>query len=119
MSAAVIAGTSTWVCPPEGPEIGSEADALDVIGQTYGTDVECVVLPVTRLAADFFDLRTRLAGEMLQKFVNYRLRVVILGDIDEHIGRSGALADFVRESNRGRQVWFLATRAELESRLGG
>ena len=46
-----------------------------------------------------------------------RRRVAILGDIGEAVARSAALRDFVRESNRGRHVWFVADRMELERRL--
>lgn len=118
MSDTTIAEVPVWVCPEDGPTMRSEADAVDVIGQTYGSEAELIVIPVGRLGADFFTLRTRVAGEMLQKFVNYRLRVAIVGDIAEHVESSSALADFVRESNRGNQVWFAASREELESRLG-
>ncbi|MFC7614763.1 DUF4180 domain-containing protein [Actinokineospora soli] len=77
-----------------------------------------MALPVSRLAPEFFDLSTRVAGEMLQKLVNYRLSVAIVGDIDEHVARSSALADFVRESNRGKHVWFVPDVASLAERLG-
>ena len=58
-----------------------------------------------------------LAGEVMQKFVNYQRQVVILGDLAEAVAASDALRDFVRESNRGRSVWFVADRAELEAKL--
>jgi hypothetical protein len=48
--------------------------------------------------------------------VNYGLRLAVVGDISELLERSGALRDFVRESNRGRQVWFVADEAELAAR---
>lgn len=75
------------------------------------------MLPVRRLADEFFTLRTGVAGELVQKFVNYRLPVVVVGDISAHVARSIALRDFVTESNRGRQLWFVETMAELEERL--
>ena len=90
-------------------------DVLDaLIPAVYGTGVEWVAIPVSRLAPEFFDLSTRVAGEMLQKLLNYQLKVAVVGPIDSP---SAALADFVRESNRGRQVWFVADLAELERRL--
>ena len=55
---------------------------------------------------------------MIQKFVNYGIRLVILGDVARHVAESDALRDFIRETNRGTQVWFLSDRAELEARLG-
>jgi len=51
----------------------------------------------------FFDLRTGFAGELLQKFSNYRMQIAIIGDFGVY--RSKALHDFVRESNRGNCVF--------------
>lgn len=74
-------------------------------------------MPVTRLPPEFFSLRSGLAGHMTQKFVNYRFQLAILGDVSAHLAGSQALRDFVRESNRGRQLWFVATEEELNQRL--
>ena len=76
-------------------------------------------MPVARLDPAFFDLRSGVAGDIVQKFVNYGLRLAVVGDISESLERSGALRDFVRESNRGRQVWFVADEAELARRWSG
>ncbi|GIJ47080.1 hypothetical protein Val02_39660 [Virgisporangium aliadipatigenens] len=104
---------SVFEVPADGPVIDN---ALDVIGDAFGTGAETVVIPVERLDPAFFDLRTGIAGEMFQKFVNYRLRLVILGDVGAHVAASNAFRDLVRESNRGRHVWFVANRAELAAR---
>ena len=53
---------------------------------------------------------------MLQKFVTYQFRVVILGEISEYLKASSALNDFVRECNRGCQMWFVESRAQLDER---
>lgn len=110
-------GTAVFVCPADGPPLRDGADALEVIGAALGADAELVVLPVRRLTDDFFALRTGVAGEIAQKFVNYRLRLAVLGDISRHLAASSALRDFVRESNRGRQLWFLTDVDELDERL--
>ncbi|MBV8683896.1 MAG: DUF4180 domain-containing protein [Caulobacteraceae bacterium] len=73
------------------------------------------MIPVSRIDDAFFQLRTRLAGGIVQKFVNYRLRLVVLGDISPWTDKSEALQDYVRESNRGRALWFVTDLAELES----
>lgn len=101
--------------PAEGKKI---VDALDLIGEAFGNEaVDVVAVPVGRLPDEFFELRSGILGEMAQKFVNYRLRLVIVGDISEHVARSDALRDFVYETNRGNQLWFVADAAELERRL--
>lgn len=112
-----LAGTTALACAPDGPKICGGDDATDVIGAALGHGVELVVLPVRRLAVEFFTLRTGVAGEVVQKFVNYRLRLAVVGDISGHVTRSIALRDFVVEANRGRQLWFVDTPAELAERL--
>ena len=54
---------------------------------------------------------------MIQKFVNYGIRAVFVGDVAAPVAASDALRDFIRESNRGRHVWFVADLAELEAKL--
>ncbi len=76
-----------------------------------------VVIPTDRLTPDFFQLRTGLAGEILQKFVNYGLRLAIIGDLSRFTSNSTALRDLIYESNRGNSVWFLADLGEVKKRL--
>jgi hypothetical protein len=104
------------VCAPDGPAVQTDGDALNLIAEALGHQVELVAIPVARLSAEFFSLGTGLAGAITQKFVNYRLRLAIVGDIARHDG-SSALRAFVTEANRGGQLWFVADLAELESRL--
>jgi hypothetical protein len=75
------------------------------------------VIPTTRLREDFFDLKTRIAGEMVHRILLYKLRLAILGDISKYIDESVSFRDFVIESNRGNQIWFVATLDELAQRL--
>ncbi|MFH8366609.1 DUF4180 domain-containing protein [Streptomyces sp. NPDC018031] len=107
------------MCAAEGETIGSERDALDLIGDAGYQGAQWVVLPAERLGEEFFRLRTRVAGDIIQKFVNYRMGLIVLGDISVHTEASSALRDFVRECNRGRQTWFLADAEELRERLKG
>jgi hypothetical protein len=110
-------GTPALFCAAGGPLLRSENDAVDVIGQAYGTDVEVVVLPVERLDPDFFRLATGVAGGIVQKFTNYGLRLVIRGDVSAHMRRSPTFRAFAEEANRARHVWFVTDDAELEARL--
>jgi hypothetical protein len=112
-----IHDVSVLVCAPDGEKLKSERDALDLIGEATSYGAELILVPVERLAEDFFQLRTGLAGQIIQKFVTYRRQLVILGDISQHIAESRALRDFVYETNRGNQVWFVANLQELTERL--
>jgi hypothetical protein len=102
---------------PDSPVLRTEQDALDVLGDAFGVHAELVVVPVSRLAQEFFTLDSGLAGAIIQKFVTYHRRLVILGDIAGQLAGSSALRAFVYESNRGNHVWFLADRDELDQRL--
>ncbi|MFF3341446.1 DUF4180 domain-containing protein [Streptomyces flavidovirens] len=107
------------MCAAEGEAISRESDALDLIGDASYQGAQWVVIPAERFDEAFFQLRTRVAGDIIQKFANYRVGIVILGDISRHTAASSALRDFVRECNRGRQTWFLADAEELRERLKG
>jgi hypothetical protein len=100
-----------------GPRIRDERDAIDLIGETFGQDVDWILIPTERLDPSFFDLSTRHAGGFLQKLVNYRLKAAIVGDIEAHVARSNALRDFVRESNAGAQLWFTPSCEAFTARL--
>lgn len=106
-----------FACPPDGKKIQNDRDAVDLIGEAYQYGAGIVLIPAERLDDDFFRLETRIAGEILQKFVNYKLRVAIMGDISQHVAKSSALRDFVYESNRGDHIWFVLNRQELNQKL--
>jgi hypothetical protein len=117
MRTDTIHGHAVLFLDAEGPSISTSEDASDLVGSAWSEHATLIAIPVARLDPAFFRLETRLAGEVIQKLVNYRLQLAILGDIEEHLDASGALRDFVWESNRGEHVWFLADEAALEARL--
>jgi len=102
---------------PQGPPLDSEAAALDLIGEAYAHDVDTVAVPVERCPDAFFQLATGVAGAVAQKFVNYQCRLVVMGDISQHVSRSTAFRDFVHETNRRGQMWFVDSEDELAERL--
>ncbi len=63
----------------------------------------------------FFSLRSGLAGEILQKFINYHVKLAIYGDFSQYT--SQALHDFIYECNKGKDVFFTATKEEAIQRL--
>ena len=78
---------------------------------------ELVLLPAGRLSASFFQLRTGLAGAIVQKFANYRMRLAIVGAISPEDLESTALRAYILECNRGKSVWFLDNMDGLIKRL--
>lgn len=110
-------GVAVWHAPADGPALSTEQDAVDLIGATYGLGADVLVVPVERFADRFFDMHAKLIGHFFSKIVQYGFRLVLLGDVRQHAEASAAFRDVVLESNRGRDVWFVADLAELDTRL--
>ena len=90
--------------------INNVQDVLDLFGELYGQYYDGIILYERNIIPDFFDLQTKLAGEILQKFSNYRIRLVIVGDWSKYTSRS--LEAFITESNRGKTVNFSSSLTE-------
>ena len=112
-----VHGVRVLNCPTTGTQIRTDRDAVDLIATALEHRASLVVIPVERLAGTFFDLKTRTAGEILQKFVTYGVRVAVIGDISCHLSVSSSLRDFVSECNGGANIWFVADINELDKRL--
>ncbi|WP_367915063.1 DUF4180 domain-containing protein [Leadbetterella sp. DM7] len=90
--------------------IRSTEDALDLLGNIYYQGFDGLILHRENITPDFFDLKNKMAGDILQKFSNYRVRLAIVGDFSEFSGKS--LRDFIFESNKGKLVNFVGTMDE-------
>lgn len=110
-------GTRVLALDPAGRPIIDRQGVLDMIGDASSENADMVAIPVERQGDAFFDLKTGLAGEVLQVCTTYRLPVAFIGDLGAATERSGALRDFIAESNKGRQVWFVDDLAALEAKL--
>lgn len=95
--------------------ISTEREALDIIAETGYQGAGSLIIREQQVAPEFFDLKTRLAGDILQKFSNYRMRLAITGDFDKY--ESSSLQAFIREINRGNLVIFAANREAALVRL--
>ena len=97
--------------------INSGSAAVELLANIrHETGCSAVVLPKELLDESFFRLSSGLAGEVLQKFVNYQMRLAIVGDFSHYA--SEPLKDFIYESNKGTQVGFWPTEEEAEAWLG-
>ncbi|HVV18652.1 MAG TPA: DUF4180 domain-containing protein [Pseudonocardiaceae bacterium] len=110
-------GIRVMLCADDGPTLTTEQDAVDLIAESVSHQAALVVLPVARLDHRFFDLSSGIAGQVVQKFVQYRRRLALIGDISAYVDASGPLRDYVRETNHGREVWFVRDLTELDERL--
>lgn len=86
--------------------IQNTEDALDLLGNAYYQGFDKIIIYQKNLTPDFFNLKNKMAGDILQKFSNYRVHLVIIGDFSTFTSQS--LKDFIYESNRGNHVNFVA-----------
>lgn len=86
-------------------------DALDLMA-TIQYEHQChkIILQQSQLIADFFELRTKLAGDILQKYVNYGTKLAIVGEFS--LFSSKSLNDFIYECNQGKDFFFKLTLEE-------
>lgn len=85
--------------------------AIDLLmSAKYELGTKNLLIAKRLVAEDFFVLSTGLAGEVLQKLINYGGRIAIYGDYSRYTSKP--LKDFMFESNKGRDVFFAATRDE-------
>ncbi|MES2033491.1 MAG: DUF4180 domain-containing protein [Pseudomonadota bacterium] len=112
-----IGGQTVLVLDPAGPVVASERDGTDLIGDAMGAGADWLAIPLARLSPDFLKLSTGLAGAILQKGVNYRVNIAVVGDVSLEMAASKPLNDFVGESNRGRHVWFVESLDTLRAKL--
>lgn len=90
--------------------------ALDVLmSAKYDIGTKNIVIDKKLIVEDFFILSKGLAGEILQKYVNYGGRIAIYGDYSHYTSKP--LKDFIYESNKGKDVFFVATQDEAVEML--
>lgn len=98
------------------PVITDAQSAIDLLmSAQYDVGSKNIVIPKQLVAEDFFVLSTGLAGEVLQKYVNYGGRMTIYGDYSRYTSKP--LKDFMYESNKGRDFFFVSTRDEAVTAL--
>jgi len=112
-----IKGVCVFECAAEGALLRTAKDVIAQIEVSGMYKTDMIAIPTGRLGDEFFRLETRIAGEVLQKFLQYRHRVAIVGDISQYLAASSALRSFVIESNRGRDICFVPNMDELRARL--
>ena len=85
--------------------VSAPEDILDLMVEAGYNGCEKLILHRQSLSDSFFDLKTRIAGEILQKFSNYRMKLAIIGDFSGV--KSKSLRDFIRESNARGIITFV------------
>ena len=92
--------------------INNLQDSLDLIGDVSYRGMSKIIVKETNLSPEFFELRSGLAGEILQKCVNYHIKMAFIGNFENVASTS--LRAFILECNRGNQFFFVP---DLQSAL--
>lgn len=96
-------------------KIRTAQEALDILASAQYEGSDRVIVSETTFEPEFFDLKTGIAGEILQKCSNYGARLAIVGSWEKYT--SNALRDFIWECNRGRHIYFVSSHAEAVEKL--
>lgn len=90
--------------------------ALDLVMTVkYETGTNKIIMEKQNIADEFFVLSSGMAGEILQKFINYHIKIAIYGDYSKYTSKP--LKDFIYESNKGKDVFFVSTLDEAVDML--
>ena len=109
-------GTLCALVNCENTVITDTQSALDLLmSAKYDIGTKNIVISKQLITEDFFVLSTGLAGEILQKFVNYGGRIAIYGDYSHYTSKP--LRDFIYESNNGKDVFFVSSLEEAVEKL--
>jgi hypothetical protein len=88
-----------------------EEDAIALVGACGEHSAERLLLYAENLSESFFDLKTGLAGAILQKFVNYHMKVALVTPSDLVQGR---FKEYILEANRGNHFRAFQEKKEAE-----
>ena len=97
--------------------INDAQDALDIMANANYQGAESIILHQKNLTPAFFELQTGIAGEILQKHVNYHMKLAIIGEFEKF--KSGSLKAFITESNRGKLAFFVPNRQSAIAKITG
>lgn len=95
--------------------VSNSEDAVELINMPESQECHNFIIHENNLSKDFFTLSSGVAGDILQKFSNYRLRLAVVGDFSKY--KSKNLNDFFRESNKTGNILFVNSVDEALGRF--
>lgn len=95
--------------------LGPESTVLRLIELCFESGAQGILIPDHLLSDDFFQLKTGVAGAMLQKLGQYRIKAaVVCPTLSEHNERFHEMA---HETNRGNAFGVFETQQAAEAWL--
>lgn len=96
--------------------ISDVQSALDfMVSVNYETGSNSIIINKEAVTPDFFVLSTKIAGEILQKFITYQYKLAIVGDFSVYTSKP--LKDFIYESNNGGDIFFVSSEEDAIRKL--
>ena len=111
-------GTTVLVADEAGPALDGRA-FRDLIGDAMGEGADLLAVPVARMAPDFWELASGVAGDLLQVTVNYGVVLAIVGEVPEPSRLVAGVRGAGARVERGSQHWFVPSLDALRAMLAG
>ena len=90
--------------------VNSVDEGFQIMIDLYYQDFNKIIMQEHHFNTEFFDLKTKIFGDLLQKFSNYKVQLALIGDFSKYGSKS--FQDFIKESNQQKRVFFLADLEE-------
>ncbi len=110
-----IKGKNIAIINSSGIIIHETQDALDLMAEASYLNSHKIIIKEDQVTPAFFDLKTGIAGEILQKFSTYNVQLAVIGDFSKYTSKS--LRDFMFESNKYGQINFVSSFEEAKEKL--
>jgi hypothetical protein len=96
--------------------ISDMQSALDLIATvSFEKGCDRIIIDKNAICEEFFILSSGIAGDILQKFVNYRTKLAIIGDYSKYTSKP--LHDFIYECNKGNDIFFVGNLDQAVEKL--
>lgn len=95
--------------------LSTENDALDLIALCWEHETHYLMVHYAALSEDFFKLKTIVAGNIIQKFINYGIKVAAI--IPQKIIQKGRFKEMAMETNKGNHFRMYGSNEEAEKWL--
>ena len=110
-----INGNNIAVLRSSGVRIRETQDALDLLGESSYLNSHKIIIKEDQVTPAFFELKSGIAGDILQKFSTYNVQLAIVGDFSKYNSKS--LRDFIFESNKYGRINFVSSFEEAKEKL--
>lgn len=93
----------------------TENDALDLIALCWEHETNALMIHYASLSEDFFKLKTKVAGNIIQKFINYGIKAATI--VPQEIIQKGRFKEMAVETNQGNHFRLYESKEEAEKWL--